>query len=80
MIEPTISSAIIHQRSDFMSAGRLSAVAVSVLIGRSFSSRNRAQKSVAPPALTIAARITFAPSFNVSRFETPSSITVWRSL
>ena len=55
-------------------------VAVSVLIGRSFSSRNRAQKSVAPPALTIAARITFAPWFNVSRFETPSSITAWRSL
>src|SRR4029453_7746328 len=55
-------------------------VAVSVLIGRSFSSRNRAQKSVAPPALTIAARITFAPCFRVSRFDTPSSMTAWRSL
>jgi hypothetical protein len=50
------------------------------LIGRSFSSRNRAQKSVAPPALTMAARITFAPCFKVSRFETPSSITACRSL
>jgi citrate-Mg2+:H+ or citrate-Ca2+:H+ symporter, CitMHS family len=63
-----------------LSSHRAVSVAVSVLIGRSFSSRNRAQKSVAPPALTIAARITFAPWVNVSRFETPSSITVWRSL
>ena len=55
-------------------------VAVSPLMGRSFSSRNRAQKSVAPPAFTIAARIMFAPLCNVSRFDTPSSITVWRSL
>ena len=48
--------------------------------GRPSSSRNRAQKSVAPPALTIAARITFGPFFNSSRGDTPSSITVWRSL
>src|SRR4051794_400798 len=50
------------------------------MIGRSFSSRNRAQKSVAPPAFTIAARTTFGPLFKVSRFDTPSSITAWRSL
>src|SRR4051812_39997107 len=50
------------------------------LTGLSSPSRNRAQKSVAPPALTIAARITFGPFFSVSRFDTPSSITVCRSL
>jgi hypothetical protein len=44
--------------------------------GRSFSSRNRAQKSVAPPPLTTAARITLRPLRSVSRMETPSSITV----
>ena len=54
--------------------------AVNPLTGRPSSSMNRAQKSVAPPPLTIAARMTFAPFFNVSRFETPSSMTAWRSL
>src|SRR5262245_5188704 len=47
--------------------------------GLSSASRNRAQKSVAPPPLTIAARTTFAPLLRVSRLETPSSMTVWRS-
>ena len=47
--------------------------------GFSSASRNRAQKSVAPPPLITAARSTFGPFLSVIRFETPSSITVWRS-
>jgi hypothetical protein len=35
---------------------------------------------VAPPAFTIAARMTFGPFFSVSRFDTPSSMTACRSL
>ena len=41
----------------------------------SCASRNRAQKSVAPPPFTMAARITLAPFFRVRRLETPSSMT-----
>ena len=55
-------------------------VMLSPLIGLSLASRKRAQKSVAPPPLTTAARITFGPFLSVMRFETPSSITVCRSL
>lgn len=47
--------------------------------GLSSASRNRAQKSVAPPALTTAIRIVFSPLLSVTRFETPSSITACRS-
>src|SRR6185437_8560419 len=43
-------------------------------------SRNLAQKSVAPPAFTTAARTMFGPFFSVMRLDTPSSITVCRSL
>src|SRR3954447_4964751 len=50
------------------------------LMGLSSPSRNRAQKSVAPPAFTIAARMTFGPFFSITRFDTPSSMTVCRSL
>jgi hypothetical protein len=48
--------------------------------GLASSSRKRAQKSVAPPPLIIAARMTLAPFFSVRRFETPSSMTACRSL
>src|SRR4051812_32295286 len=50
------------------------------LTGLSSASSNRAQKSVAPPALMTAARIVFNPLLSVSRFDTPSSITACRSL
>ena len=49
------------------------------LMGLSSASRKRAQKSVAPPPLMTAARTTLGPLFSVSRLETPSSMTVWRS-
>src|SRR5690606_22408224 len=53
---------------------------VSPVTGRSLASRKRAQKSVAPPPLMIAARMTWRPGRSVRRRDTPSSITVWRSL
>jgi len=49
------------------------------LMGLSSPSRKRAQKSVAPPPLTTAARTMFGPFWSVIRLDTPSSITVWRS-
>ena len=55
-------------------------VTVRPLTGLPLASRKRAQKSVAPPAFTTAARTTLAPFFSVIRFDTPSSITVCRSL
>src|SRR3954464_820028 len=47
-----------------------------LVIGLSLASRKRAQKSVAPPPLMIAARMTLRPLRRVSRLDTPSSITV----
>src|ERR1035441_8490142 len=54
-------------------------LAVIPLMGLSSASRNRAQKSVAPPPLITAARTMFGPFLIVMRLETPSSMTVWRS-
>src|SRR6187200_1471358 len=45
------------------------------LTGLFSASRNRAQKSVAPPALNTAARTTFDPFCSERRLDTPSSIT-----
>ena len=53
---------------------------VTDLTGAPFASSSRAQKSVAPPALMIAARTTCGPGFSVMRFDTPSSMTLCRSL
>jgi hypothetical protein len=54
-------------------------VEVNVLTGLSSAPSKRAQKSVAPPPLTTATRMTFGPFLRLRRLEMPSSITVWRS-
>lgn len=64
------------QRAHFGASTRLT---LKALRGLSSGSRKRAQKSVAPPPLMMAARRMFGPLLRVRRLETPSSMTVCRS-